>query len=95
VRFTYWIAKDFPNTESILAVMKSMQTGAALFASGFTPDPAEFRGLPLKTEMAVAGKKSFTATVVSVKEEPVDGAVFEVPGEYREMPPAALPALSR
>ncbi len=91
MKLTYWIAKDFPNAPSILAIMKKMQTGAAALASDYLPDPATFPGLPVKTEMAVGGKKSFTTTVVSVTEEPVDAAIFAVPPGYKEVPSPVIP----
>jgi hypothetical protein len=90
VKLTYWIAKDFPNATAILTVMKKMQTGAALLASGFMPDPMELPGLPLKTELTVSGKKSFTTTLVSVKEEPVDETEFDMPDDYKEVLPTPL-----
>lgn len=95
MKLTYWIAKDVPNAAAILAIMKKMQTGAASLASGFMPDPADLPGLPVKTEMAVGGKKSFTTTLVSVKEEAVDPAVLEVPADYRELPAPLIPSTPR
>jgi hypothetical protein len=46
--------------------------------------------MAIKTEMAVAGQK-ITTTLVSVKEQEVDPAVFELPKDYKEM---ATPAFN-
>ena len=86
MKLTYWIAKDFPHASEILAIMKKMQTGAASLGSGFMPDPMTFPGLPVKTQVDIGGKKVTTTTLISVKEEPVDTALFNIPAGYKETP---------
>jgi uncharacterized protein DUF4412 len=93
IKMTYWIAKDFPNYAAILAQVKKVQAGVTALAAGATPDPTEFPGMPVKTEMSVNGKRKVTTTLVSIKEEPVDSALFEIPAGYKELPsPAFAPA---
>jgi hypothetical protein len=90
MKLTYWIAKDYPDYASILAQIKKVQAGVTALAAGMTPDPAEFPGMPVKTEMIVNAKHKVTTTLVSVKEEPVDPKLFEIPPGYKELPPPVL-----
>jgi hypothetical protein len=81
---TYWIAKTFPNYQSVLAQMEKLQGGAiSAMGRGVMPDLRDFPGMPMKTEMELGGKKVST-TVTSVKEENVDPAIFAIPKDYKE-----------
>jgi hypothetical protein len=82
---TYWIARDFPNFAQVNAVLeKTQNSGIAAVGKGMLPSSADFPGMPVKTEMTINGQK-VTTTIVSVTEEPVDAAAFEVPKDYKEM----------
>jgi hypothetical protein len=91
MNLTYWITKDFPNYAQINAAMeKTRNEGLTSVGKGMLPDAADLPGYPVKTEMTVGGQK-YTTTIVSVTEEKVDPAVFEVPKDYKEM---AVPAFN-
>jgi hypothetical protein len=96
---TYWIARDCPNFAQVNAALdKTQNAGVSAVGKGMLPSSADFPGMPVKTEMTVNGQK-VTTTIVSVAEEKVDPAAFEVPKDYKEMampsfdfPPADKPA---
>jgi hypothetical protein len=81
---TYWIAKDFPNYQGVLAQLDKFQSGSvSAMGKGVMPDLKDFPGMPMKTEMDLGGKKVIT-TIVSAKEDNVDPAVFVIPKGYTE-----------
>jgi hypothetical protein len=82
---TYWVAKDFPNYAAVSGQLQKFQQASLGNLSGaLGPKAEEFGGMPVKTEMTLGGKK-ITNTIVSVKEEPVDAAIFELPDSYKEI----------
>lgn len=86
VEASYWIAKDYPNAAGILAAMeKNLNSGLTGLARGMTPRPTEFPGMVMKTEMTINGQRVLTS-LVSVAEENVDPALFEIPKTYKEAP---------
>jgi hypothetical protein len=58
--------------------------GISAMAKGVMPEVKDFPGMPLKTEMDLGGKK-LNITIVSVKEQPVDPAIFKIPNGYKEI----------
>lgn len=91
MKFTYWITKGVPNSATVAQQITALQRGGlGEMAKGLMPDPSEFPGIAVKTEMNLKGQK-VTTTLVSIKEEAVDPAIFEIPSEYRE---ATAPALN-
>ncbi len=90
MKITYWIAKDFPNYPAVLAQLDQFQSGAiSAMGKGLLPEMKDFPGLPMKTEIELGGKKTVT-TLVSVKEENVDPAIFKIPAGYQEVTSPAL-----
>jgi hypothetical protein len=88
---TYWIAKGFPNYQQLLESMTKIQQGSlGGLNKNLGPDPKEFQGMPVKTEMNLNGKK-ITSTIISVEEKPVDAAIFELPKAYKEISLPPLP----
>jgi len=87
LEITYWVAKDFPNYAQVNeSMMKIQQASLGGLNKGFAPSPQDFPGMPVKTEMSMGGdKKKITSTILSVKEEPVDASVFELPKDYKEI----------
>jgi len=77
----YWIAKDFPKWADFKPLMLRMQSPPT---KGTALSPADFPGMPVKTVIEIAGYKS-TTTLVSVKEQAVDAAIFEIPADYKEV----------
>ena len=54
------------------------------------PDFSTLPGMVVKTVAETAGMK-MTSTLVSVKPEPVDAALFEAPKDYQSMATPTLP----
>ena len=87
---TYWIAKDFPNYQAVLAQLEKLQAGTiSAMGKGLMPELKDFPGMMIKTEIDMGGKKLIT-TLLSAKEENVDPAVFKIPANYKEISSPAL-----
>jgi hypothetical protein len=90
VTVTYWIAKDYPNYQAVLAELDKFQSGSiSAMGKGAMPSIKDFPGMIMKTETDLSGKKT-VQTLVSVKEENVDPAIFKVPNGYREVTSSTL-----
>ena len=90
VMVTYWIARDFPNYLAVLAQMENMRAGSiSAMGKGLMPELKDFTGMQIKTELDMGGQK-VTTVLVSVKEENVDPASFEIPTDYKEVNAPAL-----
>jgi hypothetical protein len=88
---TLWVSKDFPDFAKIKPQLdKVNQSAAGGMARGMAPDQSTLPGMVVKSQMEMAGMK-ITTTILSVKEEPVDAAVFEAPKDYKEMAQPTLP----
>jgi len=85
-KFTYWVAKDYPNAaalkEQMGVLQKSIQSKLGP-AGSFLPDTATLPGVTLKTEMVIFGRTT-TTTLVSAKDASVDDADFQAPAGYTE-----------
>ena len=76
---TLWVAKDYPG----YAKLKSqLNTFEKLNPGG--PKQPELPGMTLKTEFTTNGIK-FVTSLVSLKEQKVDPAVFKVPADYKPL----------
>lgn len=85
LKLKFWVVKDYPNGQLIQDEMaKLQQSGLSAIAASLMPKPAELPGVRIRTEMDVNGKK-ISYTITSVKEEPVDPALFEIPKDYKEV----------
>jgi hypothetical protein len=93
VKLTYWLARDYPNYQEINAQLDIFE-GAPMAGerTGLGPRTKDLPGLAMKITMENAGQK-VTVSIVSVKEETVDPGIFNVPGDYRELP--SLPPLAK
>ena len=90
LKATYWIAKDFPNYQSVLAQLGKFQSGTiSAMGQGLLPDIKDFPGMTIKTELDLSGKKIVT-TLISAKEENVDPKAFDIPQGYKEITSPAL-----
>ena len=86
-----WVAKDFPNFAKFKdLVVKMSKSPIAGMAQGMTPDMSTLPGMVVKTEAEVSGQKIVT-TLVSLKEQPLENAIFEAPKDYQEMAVPAIP----
>lgn len=90
MEMTYWVAKDYPNYQQLLESLAKVQQSMGGLNKGLGPDPKEFPGLPVKTEISLNGKK-ITTTITSVEEMPVDPTIFEPPKAYKEISLPPLP----
>jgi hypothetical protein len=90
ITVTYWLAKDFPNYQEVLAQLVKFQAGTiSAMAKGLMPELKDFPGMIMKTELVMGGKKVVT-TLVSAKEDNVDPGIFAIPKGYTEVTSPAL-----
>ena len=79
---TLWVDKNFPNYDAIRNELARLDrfndTGPHPNAQ---PDLSRIPGIVIKTVSALNGRTA-TNTLVSVKLEPVDAALFELPADY-------------
>ncbi len=89
---TYWIAKDYPEGAKFLDFFKKMQ-GSALskMAREAAPQPEDFPGVPVKTQVEMGAGQKVTTTLMSLKDEPVNDSEFAVPAGYKAMSMPTMP----
>jgi hypothetical protein len=84
---TFWVAKDFPNYEKIKVAIDKLGPYAGLARLNVM---ITLPGIVVKSQMILksdAGALTSTATLISVKEEPIDASTFEVPNDYADITP--------
>jgi hypothetical protein len=90
-----WIAKDFPNYEKIKPYFAQFEKAdVSILGNGMQPTMNSLPGILVKSKMTVTMTQlvqTITTTLVSIKEEPVDPAIFEVPSDYTIWKPPTLP----
>lgn len=90
IEVRYWLARDFPNWQELLGqLLKIQQSGLDSALQGRVPKAADFTGMPLLTVTEFNGQ-TIRTTILSIKEEPVSPAEFEIPAGYTEMTTPAL-----
>jgi len=84
-RATYWVAKSYPDHQTILRQMKLLQNSA--FASVRKPMPEyyDFPGLPIRTKIKIQGQAEATTTISSISQDSIPDSQFVVPADYAEM----------
>jgi hypothetical protein len=103
VKFTVWISKEVPDYAfirdqlKILHFMKGQLVLPVLFrdisprtrmADGDAREAASrIDGVPVKFTVVAPDGQTFTSTIVSLKQQPVDAADFKVPADYIEQAP--------
>ena len=91
LQVTDWIARDYPNFQSLQAALARFQNaGLAKAAQPLMPPPDQFPGMVIRREMNVRGTKT-TTTLLSAKEETLDEKRFAPPSDYKEQPVLRLP----
>ena len=83
-----WIAKDFPNAQSIKDQMAKL--GTAMGGAGFDPSKVDLPGMVVKSDVTTPVGK-MTITLVTAKETPVDDNEFVRPEGYTDAQPPKLP----
>lgn len=84
---TFWVAKDFPNYDEIKVAIDKLGPFAGLARLN---EMITLPGMVVKSQIILkrdAGALTSTATLISLKEEPVDESTFEVPGDYTDITP--------
>ncbi len=82
---TYWVAKTYPDYQSILQQMSLLQRGAFAEITKGMPDYHALPGLPLRTKIKTPGQAEITSTIESVSLAPLPASDFGVPAGYTEM----------
>lgn len=82
---TYWVAKNYPNAQSILAQMTVLQNGVFATMRKGMPDFHDLPGLPLRTKIKMEGQGEITSTIDSLKTDPIADSEFAIPADYSEM----------
>ena len=82
---SFWVTKDVPNYTVILAALKRL----VLHGHGYDLMPVNWKidGIPIKTKIISDGHHMFTRTLISLKQDPVDDALFQPPPDYKETAP--------
>jgi hypothetical protein len=82
---SYWVAKNYPNYQSIIQQMMVLQKGAFAAMKRGLPDYSKLPGLPIRTEIKSGDKTAVTSTLVSVNFDPIPASTFDIPADYTEM----------
>lgn len=89
---TLWVATNFPHYDSIrneLAKLDQFNTTGP--HKNAQPELSPLSGMVIKARTTANGKKAII-TLVSVKEEPVDASLFELPADYVPWQPPVMQA---
>jgi len=81
----YWVAKKYPDYETILRQMKLLQGSAFKAVRRQMPDYYDFPGLPIRTKIKFEGAPEATTTITSVSQDSIPDSEFEAPPDYAEM----------
>lgn len=81
----YWVAKNYPNAQNILAQMTVLQNGVFAAMRRGMPDFHDLPGLPLRTQIKMQGQGEITSTIDSLKTDPIADSEFAIPADYSEM----------
>ena len=81
---SYWIAKDYPQGDSIMKQLQATSSQAMSASSMGMPDFRDFPGLPIRTTVSMGGQ-SYSTTMASVKMDPLPDSEFTAPAGYQEM----------
>ncbi len=82
---SYWVAKTYPNYQSILQQMSLLQRGAFAEITKGMPDYHALPGLPLRTKIKTQGQSEITSSIESVSLAPLPASDFTIPSDYSEM----------
>lgn len=94
MKVTYWIAKDFPEGDKLRDLFQKLQKSplAKLTQGGMGSQPADLPGVAVRTRMEPPNGQKLTVTLISVKEQALDNAEFEIPRNYQALPSPAFGA---
>ena len=89
---SYWVAKNYPNADSIMKQLQATSSQAWNATGMGMPDFRDFPGLPIRTNVSMGGQ-SFVTTITGVKMDPLPDTEFTVPQGYQEMKMPNMDAL--
>jgi hypothetical protein len=81
----YWVAKDYPDYQSILRQMKLLKSNAFTAVRKPMPDYYDFPGLPIRTKIKFQGQEEATTTISFISQDSVPDSEFGVPPDYAEV----------
>jgi hypothetical protein len=81
----YWIAKNYPDGDSILKQMALLKNGAFASITKGMPNYDALPGLPLRTTIKIPGQSEITSTIESVNLSPLAASDFTAPADYSEV----------
>ena len=85
-RATYWVAKTYPDWQTIMREMKLLQNKAFAAVRWERPEYYDFPGLPIRTKIKVQDQEEVTTTITSASSQaPIPDAEFAVPAGYSEI----------
>lgn len=101
-RATYWVAKGYPDYQTILRQLKLLQ--GDIFAAVRRPMPEyyDFPGLPIRTKIKLKSEEEVTITIASISQTPIPDSELAVAAGYSEVklpewhsgpPPQPVPPL--
>lgn len=82
---TYWVAKSYPDYQTILRQMKLLQNSAFASARKPMPEYYDFPGLPIRTKIKLQGQEEATTTITSISQGSIPDSEFVVPPDYAEI----------
>ena len=84
MKASYWVAKNYPNADTIMKQMQAVSSPALTASPAGMPDFRDFPGVPIRTNVSMGGQQ-FVTTLTSVKHDPLNDGDFAVPAGYQEM----------
>jgi hypothetical protein len=90
---SYWVAKNYPQAESIMKQLQATSSQAWNSTSMGMPDFRDFPGLPIRTNVSMGGQ-NYSTTITAVKLDPLPDTEFTVPQGYQEMKMPSMDSLT-
>jgi hypothetical protein len=84
-RATYWVAKRYPDYQTILRQMKLLQNNIFASVRKTMPEYYDFPGLPIRTKIKLQGQEEATTTITSISIGSIPDSEFVVPSDYAEI----------
>ena len=89
---SYWLAPRFPEGAAVMQQLRAVKSEIWNSSNKNVPDYRDFPALPIKTVVDM-GTMKVTTTLVSVKQDPLNEADFDVPKDFQEIKTPDLSSL--
>lgn len=86
----FWFAEDFPGYQQINAAMEKVHRYDVPHNFALYPQPSDFPGMLIKSEMTMMGISGVTELVLA-KEATVNESTFALPEDYQEVETRVMP----